>query len=185
MDAVANSAGLWFPQKTDAGKTYPSLTALNSVIWLGVIEGDMSHQLTFIYGEFEEAYGGHKDFTSEVGRFGKQLAPLSSAIHRSVATDEPPHPGVIFDSDLASWRARAWRLGAAGNLTVHVVVVNLQAPSARFNLTIDAPELQHGSWTAVRQQQGPGVTLKAGVLSDEVGENATSIYSITSMKGAK
>jgi hypothetical protein len=188
LDPVVNSAGLWFPRPPGfpaGARTYPSAAAFNSVMWLGVIEGGMTHQLAFIYGEFEEVLGGHNEFTSEVGTFGKQLAQLSPAIHRSVATDEPPHPRVAFGSDTATWRARAWRVGGPGNLTVYVVVVNLKAPSARFTLTIiDVPELRTGSWITARQQQqqGPPSTLNAGVLSDEVAANATSIYSITRAK---
>ena len=181
---VANSAGIWFPTKADAGRVYPSVGAFASVMWLGLVDGGMSHQLAFIYGEFEEAHGGHQDFTSEVGRWGKQLAPLLPAIHRSIATDEPPHPTVEVEREPESWRARAWRIGQPGNLTIHLVVVNLKQAGI-FELTIDAPELRHGSWAATRQQQqqqqrrqGPVVPLSRSMLSDKVGANATAVYSI-------
>jgi hypothetical protein len=72
---VANSAGIWFPSASDAGRVYPSVAAFASVMWLGLIEGGMNHQLAFIYGEFEEAHDGHEEFTSAVGGWGKQLAP--------------------------------------------------------------------------------------------------------------
>jgi hypothetical protein len=115
LDAVANSAGLWYPKPAgfpSGSRTYDTAAAFNSVMWLGIIEGGMSHQLAFIYGEFEEVSGDHLEFTSQVGRFGKQLAPLAPAIHRSVATDEPPHPSVSFVSGISAgaWRARGWRL---------------------------------------------------------------------------
>eukprot|EP01048_Picozoa_sp_COSAG05_P009290 COSAG05_NODE_753_length_7528_cov_4.065823_4_plen_108_part_00 len=61
LDAVANSAGLWYPHGNDTGhaRTYSSVEQFNAVMWMGVMEGGMSHQLAFIYGEFEEAFGGH------------------------------------------------------------------------------------------------------------------------------
>lgn len=192
---VANSAGIWFPSKGDAGRVYPSVAAFESVMWLGLIEGGMSHQLAFIYGEFEEAHGGHEEFTSRVGGWGRQLAPLLPAIHRSVATDEPPHPVVVVGRDPDSWRARAWRIGKAGNLTIHVVVVNLDNCAGAFEIDIVATELQHGSWVATRHQQqrwerrqqhGPMVVpLRGQTLSDEVGSSATVVYSIRAADSAE
>ena len=192
---VANSAGIWFPSKGDAGRVYPSVAAFESVMWLGLIEGGMSHQLAFIYGEFEEAHGGHEEFTSRVGGWGRQLAPLLPAIHRSVATDEPPHPVVVVGRDRDSWRARAWRIGKAGNLTIHVVVVNLDNCAGAFEIDIVATELQHGSWVATRHQQqrrerrqqhGPMVVpLRGQTLSDEVGSSATAVYSIRAADSAE
>jgi hypothetical protein len=57
------------------------------------------------------------------------------------------------------------------------VVVNLKGAAGPFKITIDAPELQHGSWTAARQH-GPTVPLRGRMLTDVVGANATAVYSI-------
>jgi hypothetical protein len=54
---------------------------------------------------------------------------------------------------------------------------------------VNAAELQHGSWTAARQQQqqqdGLVVPLREGRLSDEVGANATAVYSIRAAASAE
>ena len=178
---VANSAGIWFPSKGDSGRVYPSVAALLSVMWLGLIEGGMSHQLAFIYGEFEEAHGGHEEYTSAVGAWGRQLAPLLPAIHRSVTTNEPPHPAVAVMHEPDLWRARAWRIGKADNLTIHVVVVNLQDHKASFEINVDALELEYGIWTAARQQRQHGpvvVPLRRHMLDDELGAYETAVYCI-------
>eukprot|EP01050_Picozoa_sp_SAG11_P027811 SAG11_NODE_7190_length_1181_cov_1.992606_1_plen_304_part_01 len=191
---VANSAG-------GIGTTtlYPSPSAFRSVLWLGLIQGGMSHQLAFVYGPYgEAATEAHAAYTSQIGAFARELAELLPAIHRSVASTEPPHPNTSVtggpSSSAASsasssvanlgWRSRAWRLGTVvgnhSNLTIHAVVVNLSPGACKFSLAVDAPELLEGEWIATRRHgsaagssrssrwQRTVVPVQHGVLGGEV-----------------
>ena len=132
---VANSAG-----GIGATTLYPSPAAFRSVLWLGLIQAGMSHQLAFIFGPYGEAGGAHERYTSQVGAFRQELSPLLPAIHRSVASSEPAHPSTTVvtladtplidlsssmafaDADVHSrrggspqvlgWSSRAWRRGS-------------------------------------------------------------------------
>ena len=133
------------------GDLYPSPAAVRSVLWLGLVEGGMSHQLAFIFGPYGEAHGAHEAYTSQVGQFGRELAPLLPAIHRSVASNEPPHPGTnVTGEGSLGFSSRAWRLGAAANrnLTIHAVVVNLSPEVVAISLAVGAPELLDGRWSS-------------------------------------
>ena len=177
LDPVGNSAG-----GVGTATVYPSPTAFRSVLWLGLIEAGMSHQLAFIFGPYGEANGAHEEYTSQVGQFGRELTPLLPAIHRSVASEEPLHPGTtVTGGGSLGYSSRAWRLGNAENLRIHAVVVNLSPAPVTFSLTVDAPELTDGQWVATRDDGGERV-IKRGAMSDSLGSNATGVYTIAPVR---
>ena len=207
LDAFAEGDGLWTeglqlgqPVANSAGGVgtttlYPSAAAFRSVLWLGLIEGGMSHQLAFIYGPYGEAAGAHATYTSQIGEFGRELSNLLPAIHRSVASSEPPNPRTTVTglppghwgspSPSLGWRSKAWRLATVAdnrnNLTIHVVVVNLSPTPWNFTLAVDASELLEGQWVAMRRVGDviQHTALDQGVLGGEMLEgNSTAVYAI-------
>eukprot|EP01047_Picozoa_sp_COSAG01_P065776 COSAG01_NODE_8946_length_2607_cov_1.784290_1_plen_653_part_00 len=186
--AVVNSVGLWFPPSEPSPPTYPSVAAFRSVMWLGVLTAGMTHQLGFVFGEYCEASGCHADMTDQLGRWSAQeLAPVLPAIRREFADRSSVAQASVRGAgdDL---RARAWGNPAANGGGIYVVLVNLRAAPSAVTVTVEAPELEHGAWVAVRMVEGKpsgNSTVVRGELRAAIDASASNVYLLTREDGMR
>ena len=139
----------------------------------------MTHQLAFVFGEYCEASGCHRNMTSQLGLWAStELAPLLPAIRSEFGSPSSglAQPSVRVGDDL---RAKAWINPVANGGGIYVVVVNLNPTQSSFNATIESAALEHAAWIAVEIVAGKAmrnVSVARGELKGSIDASASNVY---------